>query len=120
MSVEMSIGTAKSFADFEAKHADFQLQINEQLCSLCIQSIEGRARASTSAAVYHHGPLPTVDTTQISSNTSSSDEVYDTTTRMDESSGFLAPGADNGALNKTLSKHGETPIQKRKATVSIK
>ena len=38
---------------------------------------------------------------------------------MDESSGFLAPNADIGALNQTLAIHGETPIQKRKATASV-
>ena len=69
--------------------------------------------------IYHHDPFPTVEPTQLSSNTSSSDEVSDTTSRKDESSGFLAPNADIGALNQTLAILGETPIQKRKATASV-
>ena len=89
------------------------------MCSLCRKGIEGRAQASTSAAVHHHDPFPTVEITELSSNTSSSDEVSDTTSRMDESSGFLAPNADIGALNQTLAILGETPIQKRKATASV-
>ena len=89
------------------------------MCSLCRKSIKGHAQASTSAAVYHSGPFPTVDPTQLSSNTSSSDEVSDTTSCIAESSGFLAPNADIGTLNQTLAILGETPIQKRKAPASV-
>ena len=79
-------GLRKIPADFIAKHADLEPQINEQMCSLCRKSIESHAQGGASVAVYHHDPFPMVDPTELSSNTSSSDEVSDTTNRMDGSS----------------------------------